>query len=111
MRGEARGVGETEVGLGGWSDGRRGGELRASADDTADTCRGAFLQEHPYHHPEQLFHSTFSLKLPSPPALLAPHLLKRPTKHRGGSAEFAPDGRCSAQAVAPRRARRESTAN
>ena len=31
-RGEGGGVGESEVGLGGWSDGRRGGELRASAD-------------------------------------------------------------------------------
>ena len=35
----------------------------------------------------------------------------QPPKHRGGGAEFAPDGRCSAHVVAPRRARRDPTAN
>ena len=35
----------------------------------------------------------------------------QPPKHRGGGAEFAPDGRCSAHVVALRRARREPTAN
>ena len=31
-RDEGGGVGETEMGLDGWSDGRRGGELRARAN-------------------------------------------------------------------------------
>ena len=35
----------------------------------------------------------------------------QPPKHRGGGAEFAPDGRCSAHVVAPRRVRRDPTAN
>ena len=69
------------------------------------------MQAHPHHHSEQLFHCAYSLKPPSWPSVPAPHFFSRPTKHRGRSAEETPDGRCSAHAAAPRRARRESTAN
>ena len=40
----------------------------------------------------------------------APHFCATP-EQRGGGAEFAPDGRCSAHVAVPRHARREATAN
>ena len=50
------------------------------------------------------------MKLPSPPALSTQHFFERPAKHRGGTAEFVPDGRRSAQAAALRCAWRDPTA-
>ena len=54
---------------------------------------------------------TFLFETPIPARAARATLFERPAKHRGGTAEFVPDGRHSAQAVAPRRVRRESTAN
>ena len=62
------------------------------------------------HHSEQLLHRVFH-RYSHPRGRCTDAALLRATKHCCGSAEFAPDGRRSAQAAAPRRAWRKSTAN